>query len=211
MRLANHEQKNGKHFAWFDLEEGSVFIIIIEMEGVFIPIEARVSSLPAEQFEVSDLKYLMNKWTPKEVVRLPGPALRQVSLTEAINKIRGNSPQDSLIEKTLEEQLGGRGYAIIKDVPFHQHGFRNTRDFSAAVSRLEVAILYARFVSAGETRPINAIADELDIDAERARRLVAGARKDGYLTSDNQGSIGGTLTEKAKEFIKLLKKETGKK
>jgi hypothetical protein len=65
----------------------------------------------------------------------------------------------------------------------------------------EVARAYVRHLNAGSKRPTSDIARERRLSQTQARDAVRTAREKGFLTPGRRGSLGGTLTELAKQLL----------
>ncbi len=207
MEIHRHANFDSVHLVTLSLDTGSAFIVFIENGGNLIPIEIRISPLPADEFIVRDYQELSKMEVPKDFPdRLSTNLIREISLSEVIARIRAQQhvvrhdpfPTRSDIESTLLEAN------LLQQINQDRVIFRNTRDFEAALSRVEASQVYVNELDKGSTQPLNQVAKGMGISIGRARALIAGARKDGYLTSTHPGTAGGNLTSKVDEFWALV-------
>jgi hypothetical protein len=93
-----------------------------------------------------------------------------------------------------------------------RHGIR-AEDFEAGRLRLddlfyaELAAAYADAVEAGNTRPIDTLAEEIGRSRNYVRDVIREARARGYLTKTASGRAGGRLTIKARKLLRQRDEE----
>lgn len=207
MQIHKHAKFNSVHLVTLELETGSAFVVFIEKSGNLFPIEIRISPLAARDFIIRDFKELSQMEVPDELPnRLSTNLIREISLSEVVAKIRSQRQmvKHASIPTRTEIALKMADENLLEQINRERIKFRNRRDLDAAMSRVEAAMIYSIELDKGSTKPIPEVAKELGITADRARSLIAGARRDGYLSTTHQGTAGGKLTIKVDEFWTLV-------
>jgi hypothetical protein len=168
-----------------------------------VPVEVRLSGASIDDFSGSALEDFIRA-TPdlSAFPRLTSHQLRRISMSEVTAKLR------TMISdvKELDSSMKVKDAIFLIRTENSEFGFRNARDIKAAIERLVAATIYVNRVNSGDSKPLISISTEMKIPIARARALIAGARRDGFLTADSPGSVGGTLTQRASEFASFLKK-----
>lgn len=166
-----------------------------------IPIEVRFTGskppTPTEAFDLLDNYPVVNE----PPMRLTTQLLRSFSLGDALA-----ATQNFHRSSSTDRDLSGVPHAewVVRSGD-HLFGYRNTRDLIAAVERLHAALVYVTAVRAGEKRPTRTVMEQLGLESlTRARNLIAGARREGFLSGGSPGVAGGSLTERATVFADAL-------
>lgn len=222
MEIYRHAEYQSVYLVMLKLSTGSAFVVLAKHNGSLIPIEVRLSALNPADFVIHDWDRL-SQLEPKDIkpTRINTSLLREISLSEVVATIRskqggtmhGTPPiSDSIktlhefslfLEPKRKDRNSGKT-KVFKFVKKSGLDIRSVRDFDAAIARIEAAIIYVRELDNGSTQPIPKVAEELGVSTERARSLIAGARRDGYLSTTHKGTAGGALTEKVQEFWSIV-------
>lgn len=83
-------------------------------------------------------------------------------------------------------------------------GFETVKQATAHIRMASAAALYVMITESGVSKPVVAVARNLDCSESAARALLARARREGYLTPGNRGKPGGQLTDKSKQLLEAL-------
>ena len=201
MRLVSDEIRNLDLVA-VSLPGSTALVFFANVKGEPVPVEVRVRARGPAYAEPEYLDDELRNWKPpQETGRVTTASMRSLALSEVTSALLQTRAQIGEARRTIPNfeaiQAGLTGAAF---------GFRNSRDFAAAMERLRAASVYASAVLEGNRAPVQAVAEELECSIQRARDLVAGARRvdPPYLTRDLPGMPSGQLTERARELMSAV-------
>lgn len=196
-----HQRVGDSHLVGVELDDGSALVYFHERGPSLVPVEIRMSSAALKIFKAGPLtEFIKNTPDLSKLPRLTSHQLRKISLSEVTAKLRAMISDVSQLDSSISDS---DAIFIFKNKT-SEYGFRNARDLQAAVDRLRAAFIYVHRINSGDSKPLVAISEELSLPVSRARALIAGARRDGFLTAESPGLVGGSLTPKALELASML-------
>jgi len=202
-------KKNETALICAELSNGGSVLVFLDITNpqTPIPMELRITGNPWTGSE-DDLKPLLNKWKPSEPKPISSATLRSINLGGLVRAY----VQIEERKKAAADHLGFQPEIMFTPGDFPENpdaqvfGFRNSSEYKAAMQRLGVAVAYVEATSQGDPKPAVTIANELfDGDKDKARSVIAQARKHGYLSTGTAGRVGGELTEKSLTFLAHIK------
>ncbi len=206
MRVPYEACRDDLHFAQIDLESGSAAVYFVERSGSLVPVEVTFFAVQSREIAKQTFSEpFFDKEYIRDLPRISSQLIRSLSLSEAVATITSTKSK----QKETGEDMDENNFSFSIGVDSKQYGFRNIRDLVASVERFRAAQIYANEVSKGNLKPALTVATQMTIPVGRARALIAGARRDGFLTSNSPGISGGQLTQKAEDFRKLFSSKTG--